>query len=378
MSAVRADVENSLGERSARQIASSYFASGQLRSARAVLSEAAQEEHAGAGVLSDLATVEFLLGNAAQAENALARALEIDETYLPAWRNLAELLLATNRFDSAVQIIERIAPYLSAEEQKRFLPHLARDCRENPDSPHAQERVERTWRSLRALPDILCCEIHVDAAAFAAFTCVNPIALAPAYYQKKLEYYLSTLALNLESADRFVDIASQGSPFPAYVQRIYECDVFQQDLEYAKGWHERKIGGDAAAMPVPDGFFTKMSLHCSFEHFEGDADTRFILEAARVLRPGGKLCIVPLYASMEASEQRFATYSTSGGAAELGAGCQFCRTYSAASFARRVAGPAGAFFDVALWRTANLDELRARLPSHQNLYANFMAVLTRR
>ena len=48
-------------------------------------------------------------------------------------------------------------------------------------------------------------------------------------------------------------------------------------------------------MPLPDGFCTKMALHCSFEHFEGDADSGFIQEAARVLRPGGRLCILPLY-----------------------------------------------------------------------------------
>jgi len=36
-------------------------------------------------------------------------------------------------------------------------------------------------------------------------------------------------------------------------------------------------------------------LHNAFEHFEGDADTRFVHEAARVLKPGGRLCIVPLF-----------------------------------------------------------------------------------
>ena len=42
-------------------------------------------------------------------------------------------------------------------------------------------------------------------------------------------------------------------------------------------------------------FATKMALHCSFEHFEQDADIRFIKEASRVLTKGGKLCILPLY-----------------------------------------------------------------------------------
>jgi SAM-dependent methyltransferase len=50
-------------------------------------------------------------------------------------------------------------------------------------------------------------------------------------------------------------------------------------------------------MPVPDGFATRMALHCSFEHFEGDADMRFVREVARVLRPGGRVCFAPLYLS---------------------------------------------------------------------------------
>ena len=48
-------------------------------------------------------------------------------------------------------------------------------------------------------------------------------------------------------------------------------------------------------MPLKDGFFTKMALHCSFEHFEDDTDMRFIKGAYRLLRTGGKLCILPLY-----------------------------------------------------------------------------------
>ena len=59
--------------------------------------------------------------------------------------------------------------------------------------------------------------------------------------------------------------------------------------------HDHKIGGDAASLPVPDGFATKMALHCSLEHFESDSDIRFFQEAHRVLSPGGKLVVVPLY-----------------------------------------------------------------------------------
>jgi predicted SAM-dependent methyltransferase len=44
-----------------------------------------------------------------------------------------------------------------------------------------------------------------------------------------------------------------------------------------------------------------MTLHCSFEHFERDEDSKFIIEAARLLQPHGKLCILPLYFADEYS-----------------------------------------------------------------------------
>ena len=64
---------------------------------------------------------------------------------------------------------------------------------------------------------------------------------------------------------------------------------------YAPGVRGKIIGGDACKMPMADGFFSKMGLHCSFEHFENDADMRFLGEANRVLGKGGRVSILPLY-----------------------------------------------------------------------------------
>jgi SAM-dependent methyltransferase len=122
----------------------------------------------------------------------------------------------------------------------------------------------------------------------------------PDYYsdnlpEKSLEHYIAARLLDLKPSDIYIDIASEGSPTPEIYHRLFGCTTYRQDLAYPPGVNGDTIGGDAANMPVPDGFASKMGLHCSFEHFEGDSDIGFIKEASRVLRPGGAVCIVPLY-----------------------------------------------------------------------------------
>ncbi len=113
--------------------------------------------------------------------------------------------------------------------------------------------------------------------------------------EKSLEHFLSAKFLGLSKEDVYIDIANCHSLVPRLYSRLYGCKSYKQDLIYPAGIHADTIGGDAAEMPVKDGFATKMAMHCSFEHFEQDADIKFIKEAGRVLRVGGKLCIVPLY-----------------------------------------------------------------------------------
>lgn len=122
----------------------------------------------------------------------------------------------------------------------------------------------------------------------------------PTYYtfnlpEKSLEHFVAAKLLELHPDDVYIDIASEHSPVPDIYSRLFGCTSYRQDLAYPAGLNGDRIGGDAAAMPVPDGFAAKMALHCSFEHFEGDADMRFIREIERVLRPGGKVLFAPIY-----------------------------------------------------------------------------------
>ena len=144
-------------------------------------------------------------------------------------------------------------------------------------------------------------DIAVDPASYCAyFDAAEYTNRYPDYYsfnlpEKSLEHFVAAQLLGLSPDDVYVDIASEHSPVPEIYSRLFGCASYRQDLAYRAGVHGNEIGGDAAAMPVPDGFATAMALHCSFEHFEGDADERFIREIKRVLRPGGRVCFVPLY-----------------------------------------------------------------------------------
>lgn len=95
----------------------------------------------------------------------------------------------------------------------------------------------------------------------------------------------------------YVDIAStEDSPYFELLRLLARAKHrYRQDLVFPAGVHGDRIGGSAAALPLADSSVDAMTLHCSFEHFEGEADTGFIREVGRVLRPGGRVCLVPLY-----------------------------------------------------------------------------------
>jgi hypothetical protein len=113
--------------------------------------------------------------------------------------------------------------------------------------------------------------------------------------EKSLEHYLAAKLLDISKEDVYIDVGGAGSPTAEIYRKMYGCKTFMQDLVFPPGVNGNIIGGDAGSMPVQDGFASKMACHCSFEHFEGLSDIAFIKEASRVLRSGGKLCILPLY-----------------------------------------------------------------------------------
>ncbi|MFP2930540.1 class I SAM-dependent methyltransferase [Pyxidicoccus sp. 3LG] len=143
--------------------------------------------------------------------------------------------------------------------------------------------LERFWRELEARSPV-----------------IQRYAARPPYWEKKPQYYFTWKQLEPLMAREetvYVDIAATPhSPYLELVRALAKTrNIYVQDLVFPKGIHGNQIGGSAADMPLGDASVDAMTLHCSFEHFEGGADTGFIREAGRVLRPGGKVCIVPLY-----------------------------------------------------------------------------------
>ena len=167
---------------------------------------------------------------------------------------------------------------------------------------HAEPSRVRRVRDALETAGVTVRDLRIDPDAYRAY--VREAGYAPTMYtgnfaEKTLEHFLSLTLLDPSPGETWVDIANANGPTPEVVRRIRGVRAWRQDLIYPPGVHGDRIGGDAGAMPVPDGFADAMSLHCSFEHFEGDADSRFARSLDRVLSPRGRVCIAPLYLSDE-------------------------------------------------------------------------------
>ena len=195
--------------------------------------------------------------------------------------------------------IELILPQLldfhnsSPEMKQSFHDHTKDPVGNYPTYVGLRDRLDR----LRVRIEDISVDVQDFREWLHAYPEINTTysGLADAHIEKCLEHYLSFTLLGLSSADTFVDIAAAGSPFSALLRRRVGMRAYRLDLSYPKGIHGHDIGADAGETGLPEGFATAMALHCAYECFMGDADVRFVHEAARILKPGGKYVILPLY-----------------------------------------------------------------------------------
>lgn len=119
--------------------------------------------------------------------------------------------------------------------------------------------------------------------------------------EKLLEHWIASERLNLdtfEADDVYVDVAAASSPW-AHALRLrkgitsYAIDLGKVGKTYSNLPYYRIE--NATTTSFPDASVKGASLHCAFEMFVGSDDMQFIREVSRILAPGGKVVILPLY-----------------------------------------------------------------------------------
>jgi hypothetical protein len=201
------------------------------------------------------------------------------------------------------------------------------------------------------------------------------------FLEKALEHFLSFKIAQPERGQVFMDVGSCVSVVPEILRRYYGCDCYMQDLELASGVHEWRIGSNAARIPLPDSSVNGMTLHCTFEHFEGAADSEFVRECARLLRPAGKTVILPLYVNLNWTNVTGETNQAERGTIEFDSAAdywcvipewknRFGRHYSVAALLDRVLGVAiECGLTVNLRRIVNFEQI------HPSLWLRWALVL---
>lgn len=169
-------------------------------------------------------------------------------------------------------------------------------------SPGGQGAVERAFRAANLEIEELDVADHL--VEFRAWRCLAEYEgeyrnyagdLVHCFQEKALEHFLSVVLAKPHEGMTVIDVGSCMSVVPAILRRVYGAHCYEQDLSYPQGVHGTRIGSSAAAIPLEAGSIDFMTLHCTFEHFEGAADTGFVRECGRLLRPGGRTVILPLY-----------------------------------------------------------------------------------
>ena len=171
--------------------------------------------------------------------------------------------------------------------------------------------------------------------------------------EKLLEHWIASERLDLagfSAADIYVDVAAANSPWARALRERLGLSAFAIDLAPV-GTAYRELPyyrtEDATQTRFENNSVRGLSLHCAYEMFMGDDDTRLIGELARILKPGGRAVILPLY--MHTHPCAYATPEYYGkGHADPGAkeyvrydcrGIPSSRKYAALSLQRRVLEP---------------------------------------
>ena len=119
--------------------------------------------------------------------------------------------------------------------------------------------------------------------------------------EKLLEHWIAGELLQLDqysSSDVYVDIASFDSPWAKILRERLGIAAFAVDLSPVAEPYQHLdfyFSENATHTHFADAEVRGASLQCAYEMFRGDDDRMLISELMRILRPGGKAVILPLY-----------------------------------------------------------------------------------
>lgn len=222
---------------------------------------------------------------------------------------------------------------------------------------------------------------------FAAFQAANYFPLdyyggtiGPVWDEKLLEHWIAAERLGLagyQPEDVYVDAAAGNSPWAKVLRERFGISAVAIDLEVGPAYRNlpyyRKE--NATSTTFADASVNGVSLQCAYEMFMGDDDTNLLKELARILKPGGKVIIVPLYTHTHYCAYATPEYYGKGNSDVLAKeyvccdwnGIPSARFYDVSALIKRVLEPIGN-----LGMKYQLFALRNKADLGNNIYCHFI------